>query len=131
MNKVIPKFNKMSEEDKASLIQLLVDYKPALEDALEDLENALTTEDNEQLLEVIDTLQSDFSGSGMSLSWYQEHLEKLTPISNKYYSEEYSKEQDRISRKFAKELEEADKEYAMKQQEEAEEAEAEEARVSK
>ena len=131
MNKVIPKFNKMSEEDKANLIQLLVDYKPVLEDALEELDNALTTEDNEQLLEVIDVLQNDFSGSSMSLSWYQEHLEKLTPISNKYYSEEYSKEQDRISRKFAKELEEADKEYAMKQQEEAEEAEAEEARVSK
>lgn len=108
MNKVIPKFNKMSEEDKASLIQLLVDYKPALEDALEDLENALTTEDNEQLLEVIDTLQHDFAHGNMCASWYQEHLEKLTPFSNKYYSEEYSKEQDRISRKLAKELEEAD-----------------------
>ena len=108
MNKVIPKINKMSEEDKASLIQLLVDYKPVLEDALEDLENALTTEDNEQLLEVIDTLQNDFGGSHISLSWYQEHLEKLTPISNKYYSEEYSKEQDRISRKLAKELEESE-----------------------
>ncbi len=108
MNKVIPKFNKMSEEDKANLIQLLVDYKPVLEDALEDLENALTTEDNEQLLEVIDTLQHDFGGNHISLSWYQEHLEKLTPFSNKYYSEEYSKEQDRISRKLAKELEEVD-----------------------
>ena len=108
MNKVIHKFNKMSEEDKASLIQLLVDYKPALEDALEDLENALTTEDNEQLLEVIDTLQHDFAHGNMCASWYQEHLEKLTPFSNKYYSEEYSKEQDRISRKLAKELEEAD-----------------------
>ena len=108
MNKVIPKFNKMSEEDKASLIQLLVDYKPVLEDALEDLENALTTEDNEQLLEVIDTLQNDFSGSSMSLSWYQEHLEKLTPISNKYYSEEYSKEQTRISNKLSKQLEESE-----------------------
>ena len=118
MNKVIPKFNKMSEEDKASLIQLLVDYKPALEDALEDLENALTTEDNEQLLEVIDTLQHDFAHGNICASWYQEHLEKLTPFSNKYYSEEYSKEQDRISRKLAKELEEAD------------EAEAEEAKIS-
>ena len=108
MNKVIPKFNKMSEEDKANLIQLLVDYKPALEDALEDLENALTTEDNEQLLEVIDTLQHDFAHGNMCASWYQEHLEKLTPFSNKYYSEEYSKEQDRISRKLAKQLEEAD-----------------------
>ena len=108
MNKVIPKFNKMSEEDKASLIQLLVDYKPALEDALEDLENALTTEDNEQLLEVIDTLQNDFGGSHISLSWYQEHLEKLTPISNKYYSEEYSKEQTRISNKLSKQLEESE-----------------------
>ena len=109
MNKVIPKFNKMSEEDKASLIQLLVDYKPVLEDALEDLENALTTEDNEQLLEVIDTLQNDFGGSShLSLSWYQEHLEKLTPFSNKYYSEEYSKEQDRIHKKMMKEMEEAD-----------------------
>ena len=108
MNKVIPKFNKMSEEDKASLIQLLVDYKPVLEDALEDLENALTTEDNEQLLEVIDVLQNDFSGSSMSLSWYQEHLEKLTPISNKYYSEEYSKEQTRISNKLSKQLEESE-----------------------
>ena len=77
MNKVIPKFNKMSEEDKANLIQLLVDYKPALEDALEDLENALTTEDNEQLLEVIDTLQHDFAHGNMCASWYQEHLEKL------------------------------------------------------
>ena len=118
MNKVIPKFNKMSEEDKANLIQLLVDYKPALEDALEDLENALTTEDNEQLLEVIDTLQHDFAHGNICASWYQEHLEKLTPISNKYYSEEYSKEQDRISRKLTKELEEAD------------EAEAEEAKIS-
>ena len=108
MNKVIPKFNKMSEEDKASLIQLLVDYKPVLEDALEDLENALTTEDNEQLLEVIDTLQNDFGGSHISLSWYQEHLEKLTPISNKYYSEEYSKEQTRISNKLSKQLEESE-----------------------
>jgi hypothetical protein len=120
----------MSEEDKASLIQLLVDYKPALEDALEDLENALETEDNEQLLEVIDTLQHDFSGTGMGLSWYQEHLEKLTPISNKYYSEEYSKEQDRKSRKFTKELKEADKEYAMKQQEESEEAEIEASQIA-
>ena len=108
MNKVIPKFNKMSEEDKASLIQLLVDYKPVLEDALEDLENALTTEDNEQLLEVIDTLQNDFGGSHISLSWYQEHLEKLTPISNKYYSQEYSKEQTRISNKLSKQLEESE-----------------------
>ena len=32
----------------------------------------------------------------------------LTPFSNKYYSEEYSKEQDRILRKQEKELEEAD-----------------------
>ena len=96
------------EEDKASLIQLLVDYKPVLEDALEDLENALTTEDNEQLLEVIDTLQNDFGGSHISLSWYQEHLEKLTPISNKYYSEEYSKEQTRISNKLSKQLEESE-----------------------
>ena len=108
MNKVIPKFNKMSEEDKASLIQLLVDYKPVLEDALEELDNALTTEDNEQLLEVIDTLQNDFGGSHISLSWYQEHLEKLTPISNKYYSEEYSKEQTRISNKLSKQLEESE-----------------------
>ena len=108
MNKVIPKFNKMSEEDKASLIQLLVDYKPVLEDALEDLENALTTEDNEHLLEVIDTLQNDFGGSHISLSWYQEHLEKLTPISHKYYSEEYSKEQTRISNKLSKQLEESE-----------------------
>jgi len=118
MKKVIPKFNIMSEEDKANLIQLLEDYKPVLEDALEELDNALTTEDNEQLLEVIDVLQNDFSGSSMSLSWYQEHLEKLTPISNKYYSEEYSKEQDRIHKEMMKEFEEA------------EEAEAEEARVS-
>ena len=108
MNKVIPKFNKMSEEDKASLIQLLVDYKPALEDALEDLENALTTEDNEQLLEVIDTLQHDFAHGNICASWYQEHLEKLTPISNKYYSEEYSKEQTRISNKLSKQLEESE-----------------------
>ena len=118
MNKVIPKFNKMSEEDKKELIKILTDYKPALEDALEDLENALTTDDNEQLLEVIDVLQSDFSGSSMSLSWYQEHLEKLTPISNKYYSEEYSKEQDRIHTKM------------MKESEETEEAEREEAELS-
>lgn len=117
MNKVIPKFNIMSEEDKVELIKLLTDYKPALEDALEDLENALTTKDNEQLLEVIDVLQSDFSGSSMSLSWYQEHLEKLTPISNKYYSEEYSKEQDRIHKEM------------MKEYEEAEEAEADEAKA--
>ena len=108
MNKVIPKFNKMSEEDKASLIQLLVDYKPVLEDALEDLENALTTEDNEQLLEVIDTLQHDFAHGNICASWYQEHLEKLTPISNKYYSEEYSKEQTRISNKLSKQLEESE-----------------------
>jgi len=121
MKKVIPKFNIMSEEDKANLIQLLVDYKPVLEDALEDLDNALTTEDNEQLLEVIDTLQNDFSGSSMSLSWYQEHLEKLTPISNKYYSEEYSKEQDRIHKEMMKEYEEAEE----AQKEEAEIAEAE------
>tara|TARA_R100000656_G_scaffold76323_1_gene56427 strand:+ start:51 stop:398 length:348 start_codon:yes stop_codon:yes gene_type:complete len=107
----------MSEEDKVELIKLLTDYKPALEDALEDLENALTTKDNEQLLEVIDVLQSDFSGSSMSLSWYQEHLEKLTPISNKYYSEEYSKEQDRIHKEM------------MKEYEEAEEAEADEAKA--
>jgi len=69
-------------------------------------------------LEVIDTLQHDFAHGNICASWYQEHLEKLTPISNKYYSEEYSKEQDRISRKLAKELEEAD------------EAEAEEAKIS-
>ena len=112
------KWLKMSEEDKVELIKLLTDYKPALEDALEDLENALTTEDNEQLLEVIDTLQNDFSGSSMSLSWYQEHLEKLTPISNKYYSEEYSKEQDRIHKEMMKEMEET------------EEAEKEEAELS-
>ena len=125
MNKVIPKFNKMSEEDKANLIQLLVDYKPVLEDALEDLENALTTEDNEQLLEVIDTLQNDFGGSShLSLSWYQEHLEKLTPISNKYYSEEYSKEQDRnhkemMSEKLTEESEEAEIEASQIAEEES------------
>ena len=121
MKKVIPKFNIMSEEDKVELIKLLTDYKPVLEDALEDLENALTTEDNEQLLEVIDTLQNDFSGSSMSLSWYQEHLEKLTPISNKYYSEEYSKEQDRIHKEIMKENKEA---------EESEEAEIEAAQIA-
>ena len=125
MNKVIPKFNKMSEEDKANLIQLLVDYKPVLEDALEDLENALTTEDNEQLLEVIDTLQNDFGGSShLSLSWYQEHLEKLTPFSNKYYSEEYSKEQDRnhkemMSEKLTEESEEAEIEASQIAEEES------------
>ena len=121
MKKVIPKFNIMSEEDKANLIQLLEDYKPVLEDALEELDNALTTEDNEQLLEVIDVLQQDFSGSSMSLSWYQEHLEKLTPISNKYYNEEYSKEQDRIHKEMMKEFEEA---------EEIEEAEIEAAQIA-
>ena len=118
MNKVIPKFNKMSEEDKKELIKILTDYKPALEDALEDLENALTTDDNEQLLEVIDTLQHDFAHGNLCASWYQEHLEKLTPISNKYYSEEYSKEQDRIHAKM------------MKESEETEEAEREEAELS-
>jgi|TARA_R110002060_G_scaffold74736_1_gene84133 hypothetical protein len=118
MNKVIPKFNKMSEEDKKELIKILTDYKPALEDALEDLENALTTDDNEQLLEVIDTLQHDFAHGNLCASWYQEHLEKLTPISNKYYSEEYSKEQDRIHTKM------------MKESEETEEAEREEAELS-
>ena len=121
MNKVIPKFNIMSEEDKKELIKILTDYKPVLEDALEDLENALTTDDNEQLLEVIDTLQDDFSGTNMSLSWYQAELEKLTPISNKYYSEEYSKEQDRIHKEMMKEYKEA---------EESEEAEIEAAQIA-
>ena len=121
MNKVIPKFNIMSEEDKKELIKILTDYKPVLEDALEDLENALTTDDNEQLLEVIDTLQHDFSGTNMSLSWYQAELEKLTPISNKYYNEEYSKEQDRIHKEMMKEYKEA---------EESEEAEIEAAQIA-
>jgi len=121
MNKVIPKFNIMSEEDKKELIKILTDYKPVLEDALEDLENALTTDDNEQLLEVIDTLQDDFSGTNMSLSWYQAELEKLTPISNKYYNEEYSKEQDRIHKEMMKEYKEA---------EESEEAEIEAAQIA-
>ena len=53
-------------------------------------------------------MQNDFGGSHISLSWYQEHLEKLTPISNKYYSEEYSKEQTRISNKLSKQLEESE-----------------------
>ena len=108
MNKVIPKFNIMSEEDKKELIKILTDYKPALEDALEDLDNALTTDDNEQLLEVIDTLQHDFAHGNICASWYQEHLDKLTPISNKYYSEEYSKEQDKIRAKYQDELKEAE-----------------------
>jgi hypothetical protein len=98
----------MSAEDKKELIKILTDYKPALEDALEDLDNALTTDDNEQLLEVIDTLQHDFAHGNMCASWYQEHLEKLTPISNKYYSEEYSKEQDRIHAKMQDEYTEAE-----------------------
>ena len=107
------KWLKMSEEDKVELISILNEYKPALEAGLEDLENALTTKDNEQLLEVIDTLQSDFSGKGMGLSWYQEKLEELTPISNKYYNNEYYKEMA----KNAEEREEAEAEEAKAEEE--------------
>ena len=109
MNKVIPQFNIMSEEDKKELIKILTDWcKPWLEDGLEDLENALTTEDNEQLLEVIDILQSNFGQNSMFGNSYQDKLNELTPIANKYYSKEYSEEQDRIHAKMRKENEKAE-----------------------